>query len=106
MHMSRSTGPQSLVKTISLLGGPFLEPTDIDWAADLPAGNAFFKWLADQLHDWSPNHEQNVTSASGNAVDDNQEETEIRMYAALRDVALEKDEVLMLVFTLFFSLQI
>ncbi|KAF8806679.1 hypothetical protein BYT27DRAFT_7339244 [Phlegmacium glaucopus] len=95
--MTRLTGPQSLVKTISLLGGPPLESTDIDWATDLPAGNAFFEWLADQLHDWNipnPNLEQNVTS--GNGVDDNEEQIEIKMRAALRDVALEKDEVLIL----------
>jgi hypothetical protein len=84
------TDTQSLVKTISLLGGPLLESTDIDWATDLPAGNAFFKWLADQLS--RSNLEQ-----SGNAVDDNEEKLEIRMRAALRDVALEKDEVLMFV---------
>lgn len=85
--MTDLTGTQSLVKTISLLGGPLLESTDIDWATDLPAGNAFFKWLADQL---SPNLEQN-------AVDDNEEKLEIGMRAALREVALEKDEVLMFV---------
>jgi len=90
--MTRLTGPQSLVKTISLLGGPLLESTDIDWATDLPAGNALFDWLAEQLSISSPNLEQNVTS--GNVVDDNEE---IRMCAALRDVALEKDEVLMFV---------
>ncbi|KAF8806681.1 hypothetical protein BYT27DRAFT_7191251 [Phlegmacium glaucopus] len=48
-------------------------------------GNAFFEWLADQLHHWSipnPNLEQN--------------KIEITMRTALRDVALEKDEVLIL----------
>ena len=98
--MTRLTGPQSLVNTILLFGGPLLESTDIDWATDLPAGNAFFEWLADQLRDWSPKLErQNLTS--GNAVDEDEDEDEdektSRMYAALRDVALEKDEVLVFV---------
>ena len=95
--MTRLTGPQSLVKTISLLGGPLLESNDIDWATALPAGNAFFGWLADQLHDWSPNIElQNVTSGNVDNVEDGKS-LEIRMYAALREMALEKDEVLVFV---------
>lgn len=84
---------QTLVKTISLLGGPLLEPTDIDWAADLPAGKALFEWLVDQLH---PSSEQNVTSGN-NAVNDNEEILKTRLSAAVREVALEKDEVLMFV---------
>ena len=95
--MTRLTGPQSLVKTISLLGGPLLESSDINWATDLPAGNAFFGWLANQLHDWSPNLElQNVTSGNVDDVEDGKT-LEIRMYAALREMALEKDEVLVFV---------
>jgi hypothetical protein len=91
------TGPQSLVKTISLLGGPLLESNDIDWATDLPVGNAFFGWLADQLHDWSPDLElQNVTTGNVDDVEDGKT-LEIRMYAALREMALEKDEVLVFV---------
>jgi hypothetical protein len=96
--MTRLTGPQNLLNMISLFGGPLFESTDINWATDLPAGNAFFEWLADQLQDWSPKLEpQNLTS--GNAVDEDEDEKtlETRMYAALRDVALEKDEVLMFV---------
>ena len=76
------------MKTISLLGGPLLESNDIDWATDLPAGNAFFGWLANQV--------QNVSSSN---VDDVEygKTLETRMYAALRELALEKDEVLVLV---------
>jgi hypothetical protein len=106
--MKRLSGPQSLVKTISLLGGPLLKSNDIDWATDLPAGNAFFGWLADQLHDWSPNLElQDVTSGNVDDVEDGKT-LEIRMYAALREMALEKDEVLVFVsgFTHSSSLQI
>lgn len=96
--MTRLTGPQSLVKTISLLGGPLLESNDIDWATDLPAGNTFFGWLADQLHDLSPNLElQNVTSGNVDDVEDDGKTLETRMYAALREMALEKDEVLVFV---------
>ena len=85
------------MKTISLLGGPPLESSDIDWAADLPAGNAFFAWLGDQLHNWSQNLElQNVTSGNVDDVEDG-ETLEIGMYAALREVALEKDETLVFV---------
>lgn len=90
--MTRLTGPQSLVNTVSLLGGPLLESIDVDWATDLPAGNAFFEWLADQLHGWSPKLElQNATSSN----DEDEKTLEIRMYAALREMALEKDEILM-----------
>ena len=97
--MTHLTGPQSLVKTISLLGGPLLESNDIDWASDLPAGNAFFGWLADQLHDWSQNLEfQNVTSGNVEDVEDGKTlALEMRMYAALREIALEKEEVLVFV---------
>lgn len=96
--MTRLTGPQSLMNTISLLGGPLPGSTDIDWVANLPAGKAFFEWLADQLHGWSQKLElQNITS--GNAVDDEKNTSKIRMYAALREVALERDEVLMFVST-------
>lgn len=95
--MTRLTGPQSLVKTISLLGGPLLESNDIDWATDLPAGNTFFGWLADQLNDLSPNLKlQNVISGNVDDVEDGKA-LEIRMYAALREMALENDEVLMFV---------
>lgn len=83
-------GPQNLVKMISLLGGPLLESNDFDWATDLPAGNAFFGWLAEQLHDWS--ELQNVSSGNVDGVED-----DIRMYAALREIALEMDEVLVFV---------
>lgn len=97
--MTRLTGPQTLVKTISLLGGPTLESTDIDWATDLPAGNAFFQWLADQFHDspdWSIPSPNLVTS--GSTIDEDEEALDMRMRAALREIALEKDEVLMSVF--------
>jgi hypothetical protein len=95
--MTRLTGPESLGKTISLLGGPLLESNDIDWAADLPAGNAFFGWLAEQLHDWSPNLElQNVTSGNVDDIEDGKT-LEIKMCAALREMALEKGEVLVFV---------
>ena len=95
--MTCLTGPQSLVKTISLLGGPLLESNDIDWATYLPAGNAFFEWLADQLQDWSLNLElQNVSSGIVDDVEDGKT-LEMRMYAALREMALEKDEVLVFV---------
>jgi hypothetical protein len=94
--MTCITGPQSLVKTISLLGGPLLDSNDIDWATDLPAGNAFFGWLA-QLHDWSANLElQNVSSGNIDNAEDGRT-LEIRMYAALREMALETDEVLVFV---------
>jgi hypothetical protein len=101
--MTRLTGPQSLGKTISLLGGPLFESNDIDWATDLPAGNAFFGWLADQLqlHDWSPNLElQNVTSGNVDDIEDGKT-LEIKMCAALREMALEKDEVLVFVSIIF-----
>ena len=102
--MTHLTGPQSLVKTISLLGGPLLESKDIDWATDLPAGNAFFGWLTDQLHDWSPNLElQNVTSGNVDNVEDGKT-LEIRIHAALREMALEKDEVLVFVSNLHYLL--
>lgn len=79
--------------TISLLGGPRVESTDIDWATDLPAGNAFFEWLADQRHHWSPKLElQDPTSGN-----DDEKTLETRMHAALREIALEKDEILMFV---------
>ena len=95
--MKSLTGPKCLVKTISLLGGPLLESSDIEWATDLPAGNAFFGWLADQLHDWSPNLElQNVTSDYVDDVEDGKT-LEMRMHAALLEIALEKDEVLVFV---------
>jgi hypothetical protein len=97
--MTHLTGPQSLAKTISLLGGPLLESNDIDWASDLPAGNAFFGWLADQLQDWSQNLElQNVTSGNVDDVKDGKTMAlEMRMCAVLREMAFEKEEVLMFV---------
>ena len=107
--MTRLTGPQSLVKSISLLGGPLLESnaSDIDWATDLPAGNSFFGWLADQLpsHDCIPNLvHQNATAGNVNDIENGT--IEMQMYATLREMALEKDEVLMFVseLTQFFSL--
>lgn len=84
--MTCLTSSQSLGKTISLLGGPLLESNDIDWATDLPAGNAFFIWLADQLLGWSPKDD----------IEDGKT-LEIKMCAALREMALEKDEVLVFV---------
>ncbi|KAF8161433.1 hypothetical protein B0H34DRAFT_857858 [Crassisporium funariophilum] len=94
--MTPPTDAQTLTKTISLLGGPTLDPSDIKWAADLPAGRALLEWLAAQVRDWDREQtfgDKHVGDKEGRVEG---EEMDVRMRAALRDVALEHEEVLIL----------
>lgn len=77
---------------ISSLGGPSLNLDNIAWANDLEAGNLLLSWLADQLCE--------STASLGEGVDETQEkgeECKRHARAAIGEVALEPEEVLMFV---------
>ncbi|KAJ7125280.1 hypothetical protein C8R44DRAFT_782778 [Mycena epipterygia] len=71
---------KTITTIVSLLGGPELNPEDIDWASDLPAGRKLLEWLVSQVQ----------PELDGTGV----EFGPIR--AALQAIALEDDELRML----------
>ncbi|KAJ7125278.1 hypothetical protein C8R44DRAFT_875095 [Mycena epipterygia] len=40
---------KTVTTIVSLPGGPELNPEDIDWASDLPAGRKLLEWLVSQV---------------------------------------------------------
>jgi hypothetical protein len=65
---------RAVTTIVSELGGPSINPVDIEWALDIPAGKRLIHWLANQL-----GHETSTLGAS------------------LRCIALEAEEVTMFV---------
>jgi hypothetical protein len=82
-------GPHhQLAAIISTLGGPSIQPADIEWAVDLPSGKSLLTWIAAQL-------------GSGAVKNDLDDGTRERLHrAALRNIALEANEVKMCVLIL------
>jgi hypothetical protein len=77
---------------VSSLGGPSLNLDDIAWANDSEAENLLLSWLADQLCE--------STTSLGKGIDETQErdeECKRHARAAIGEVALEPEEVLMFV---------
>jgi len=77
---------------VSSLGGSSLNLDDIAWANDLEAGNLLLSWLTDQLCE--------STASLGKGIEETQEKDEKckrRTRAAIEEVALEPEEVLMFV---------
>lgn len=60
---------QAVAEIVSVLGDPPIEAADIEWVEHLPAGKQLLQWLADQCPD------------------------EVDSATALRDIALEHEEV-------------
>ena len=76
------------VKTIiSSLGGPFLDDADVDAAANSEAGKMLLAWLQSQVPDCQ---EECTLAGNGSGSRSTHEE---HGKAAVRNVALEKDEV-------------
>lgn len=38
----------AIARIVATLGGPDIDPSDIEWAAHLPAGQKLIQWLVDQ----------------------------------------------------------
>lgn len=77
--MSDTASPTTtLTSIVSNLGGPRVNPSDIEWANDITSGKLLINWLVAQL---------DLEAANGN------DDLEIRHRAALRDVALEDEEL-------------
>jgi hypothetical protein len=75
-----SASVRRLTTLISLLSGPPINPSEIEWALEVPAGKTLIDWLGSQL---------------GEAFDvdpDISEET--RLKAAVTRIGLEHDELL------------
>jgi len=68
---------------VSLLGGPELNPKDIDWASDLPAGRKLLEWLVSQVQPELEDELDGTGAESGS------------IRAALQAIALEDDELRM-----------
>lgn len=77
---------------ISSLGGPSLNLGNIAWANDLEAGNLLLSWLADQLCESTGSLEKGIDGTQ-----EKDEECERHVRAALGEIALEPEEVLMFV---------
>ena len=71
---------------ISSLGGPFLDDTDVDAAANLEAGEILLAWLQSQV----PDYQECILTGNDSGSRRTREE---HGKAALRDMALERDEV-------------
>lgn len=77
--MSDTASPTTtLTSIVSNLGGPRVNPSDIEWANDITSGKLLINWLVAQL---------DLEAANGN------DDLEILHRAALRDVALEDEEL-------------
>jgi len=87
-----SSKAHNVANLISSLGGPALNLGNIAWANDLEAGNLLLSWLADQLCESTVSHERGMVEAQETG-----EECERRARAAIGEVALEPEEVLMFV---------
>jgi hypothetical protein len=68
--------PELLSLMILNLGGPDIQPSDMEWATDLPAGKALLEWFADQV--------DIEVGGEGRGVD---------LQACLEMIALEDEEV-------------
>jgi hypothetical protein len=77
---------------ISSLGGPSLNLGDIAWANDLEAGHLLLSWLTDQLCESTVSLEKGIDETQ-----EKDEECERHVRAALGEVTLEPEEVLMFV---------
>ncbi|KAJ6631448.1 hypothetical protein B0H10DRAFT_1978800 [Mycena sp. CBHHK59/15] len=73
---------ETVTTIVSLLGGPKINAEDIEWAADIPAGQRLLEWLAAQV--------------STGEVDDDGSDASYKVRAALTGVALEGEELQML----------
>lgn len=83
-----ASSSSTVTNIVSALGGPIIEPANIDWATELPAGKRLVEWLASQL--------SLPTDVDGHALN----ETEVDFYTrvALNRIALEDEEVRVCVF--------
>ncbi|KIM48788.1 hypothetical protein M413DRAFT_86088 [Hebeloma cylindrosporum] len=85
-----SSKAHNVANVISSLGGPSLNLGNTPWADDLEAGNLLLSWLADQLC------ESTVSLATGTEeTQEKDEECERHARAAIGEVTLEPEEVLM-----------
>lgn len=81
--MSNTASPTTtLTSIVSNLGGPRVNPSDIEWANDITSGRLLINWLVAQL---------DPEAANGD------DDREIQHRAALRDVVLEDEELKMCV---------
>jgi len=87
-----SSKAHNVANLISSLGGPSLNLGNIAWANDLEAGNLLLSWLADQLYESTDSLEKETVENQ-----ETREECERRARAAIGEVALEPEEVLMFV---------
>ncbi|KAJ7725635.1 hypothetical protein DFH07DRAFT_970774 [Mycena maculata] len=71
---------KAVTAIVSVLGGPDINPEDIHWAEDLPAGRKLFEWLGSQV--------QLELAADGGMSDS--------LRAALQAISLEDEELQML----------
>lgn len=76
---------ETVTTIVSLLGGPDINPEEIDWALDLPAGQKLLEWLVSQVQ-----LELSADDASGIGTSDS-------LRAALQAIALEDHELQMYV---------
>jgi hypothetical protein len=82
-----ASAPELVSSIVSHLGGPAIDPADVEWALDFPAGKALVEWLANQLR---------VDGGVDEEIDN--DENEVLLYqAALKDIALEEEEAQMYV---------
>ena len=89
--MSDTASPTTtLTSIVSNLGGPRVNPSDIEWANDITSGKLLINWLVAQLD-----------PEAANSSDD----LEIQHRAALRDIALEDEELKMCVRYCFSAMQ-
>lgn len=65
-----------LITLVSALGGPTVDPKDIEWATDLPAGKKLIEWLVEQSR-----------GAEGDI------DEQYRLYASLDAIVLQEDEL-------------
>lgn len=81
MMSTMSDSPtETLVSTITALGGPSISASALDWVGDIPSGESLLEWLAAQGLDVS-------------VKDLSDEEKDEQCRAATGRVALEQDEV-------------
>lgn len=87
-----SSKAHHVANLISCLGGPSLNLDNIAWANDLEAGNLLLSWLADQLGESTTSLEKGVDETR-----EKDEECKRHVRAAIGEVALEPEEVIMFV---------
>ena len=89
--MSDTASPTTtLTSIVSNLGGPRVNPSDIEWANDITSGKVLINWLVAQLDPEAANSDDDL---------------EIQHRAALRDIALEDEELKMCVHYCFSAMQ-